>query len=529
VNQPQTTGQILYNRYRIVRLMGQGGFGAVYRAWDLNLQKPVALKQNLDVSREAERQFFQEASILSQLVHPNLPRVTDHFSLPGQGQFLVMDFVEGEDMQTMIDCTGGPLPEAQVLNWISQICDALDYLHSQNPPIIHRDIKPANVRVTPDGRAMLVDFGIAKVFDPHRKTTLGARAVTPGYSPIEQYGQGSTDARTDIYALAGTLYTALTGEVPLESIQRAAQDMLQPPHLLNPQISPPVEGAILTGLNLNPGDRFQTAREFKNALSQKQVISPTAVMQKAAPVVVAQTSVIPQVQPSYPLQSQPSVPLPGTMGLSGDAGQRGAKLPGWTWLLVGAGGVAALLVILALFLVINGPGIDGSSVNGTSLALQQTMNSMTGTAMSHGAILPTATRGVVAPPPTQIQPLATQVQQQGASRPTPQSPPTRPPAPTSPPSPTPVPPEPIFTANQDMYCRGGPGTEYEAHYSVKPGQALPVLARWENGWLLLGINEPEKTRTRCCWVGANGTLNVSLSSIPLIDYLPDRINCPLNP
>lgn len=525
MNQPQTTGQILNNRYRIVRLMGQGGFGAVYRAWDLNLQKPVALKQNLDTSREAERQFFQEASILSQLAHPNLPRVTDYFSVPGQGQFLVMDFVEGEDMQTMIDRAADPLPEAQALNWITQICDALDYLHHQNPPIIHRDIKPANVRITPDGCAMLVDFGIAKVFDAHRKTTLGARAITPGYSPIEQYGQGSTDARTDIYALAGTLYAALTGEVPLESIQRAAQDTLQPPHLLNPQISPSVEGAIMTALNLYPNSRYQSAQDFKNALSQKVMIAPTAVMQAAAiRSAVAPTSFIPQAQPPRPLQPPISLPLPGPTG------QSKAHSPGWVWLLLGAGGAMALLVILMLFLFLIRPGVSGPNVSGTALALQQTMDAMTRTALSRAAVQPSivppvATQVQVVSYPTQIQPVFTQTQLQIAPPPTHLSLPTQPALP----SPTPVPPEPIFTASQDMYCRSGPGSDYEAHYSVKVGQALSVLARWENGWLLLGINDPAKTRTRCCWVGADGALNVSLSSIPLIDYLPDRINCPLNP
>ncbi len=191
-----TTGMVLNNRYRIVKLLAQGGFGAVYRAWDLNLKIACALKENLSVTPDAQKQFDREATLLASLQHPNLPRVTDHFSIPGQGQYLVMDFVEGEDLQQILDRTRTPIPEHQALAWVDQVCDALSYLHTHYPPIIHRDIKPANIKITPQGRAILVDFGIAKALAPNAKTTQGARAITPGYSPPEQYGQGSTDDRS---------------------------------------------------------------------------------------------------------------------------------------------------------------------------------------------------------------------------------------------------------------------------------------------------------------------------------------------
>ena len=213
---------------------------------------PRALKENLDTSPEAQKQFEREAQILAKLNHPNLPNVIDHFILQGQGQYLVMDFVDGEDLQEKLDEHGGPLHENQVLPWIEQICDALEYLHSQNPPIIHRDIKPANIKITPVGKAMLVDFGIAKVYAPHLSTTLGARAVTPGYSPHEQYGQGSTDARTDIYALGATLYTMLTGLQPIESIQRMVRDPLMPPRQVNTQISPNLAESIRQAMQMDP-------------------------------------------------------------------------------------------------------------------------------------------------------------------------------------------------------------------------------------------------------------------------------------
>jgi serine/threonine-protein kinase len=261
-----TTGQVLNNRYRIVRLLGSGGFGAVYRAWDLNLSAPCAVKENFDVSPDAARQFAREASILANLHHPNLPRVTDHFSIPGQGQYLVMDYVEGQDVNEICLASSGPLPEAQVLDIARQVCDALEYLHTRTPPIVHRDIKPANIRVRTDGLVMLVDFGIAKFYDPSMRTTMGARAVTPGYSPFEQYGQKPTDARTDIYALGATLYTLLTGHEPIESIERVSGSELPPIRALNPQVSSNTEQAILKAMEIFPQNRFQTAREFSAAL-----------------------------------------------------------------------------------------------------------------------------------------------------------------------------------------------------------------------------------------------------------------------
>ena len=213
-------GQVIKNRYRIVGLLGKGGFGAVYRAWDLVLKTPCALKENLDVTPEAQQQFAEEAVILANLLHPNLPRVTNHFVISGQGQYLVMDYVDGEDLQTKLDKAKEPLSESDVLPWIQQVCDALKYLHTQNPPIVHRDIKPANIKINKEVQAILVDFGIAKIYRTQQKTALGARAVSQGYSPPEQYGSGTTDPRTDIYALGATMYTLLTGNVPPESVDR---------------------------------------------------------------------------------------------------------------------------------------------------------------------------------------------------------------------------------------------------------------------------------------------------------------------
>ncbi len=241
-------GQVLNSRYQIVRLLGQGGFGAVYQAWDLNLKVPCAVKENFETSPSAMRQFEREASMLAMLRHPNLPRVTDHFFIEGQGQYLVMDYIEGEDLRTILEREKKPLPEKQVTGWLVDICDALSYLHAQPVPVIHRDIKPANIKITSDGKAMLVDFGIAKAYSPESRTTQGARALTPGYSPFEQYGQAPTDARSDIYALGATAYDVLTGQAPPESIARmagtrAASAALAQPGYFSPDGSRHFEGA----------------------------------------------------------------------------------------------------------------------------------------------------------------------------------------------------------------------------------------------------------------------------------------------
>jgi len=261
-----SVGQVLENRYRVVSLLGQGGMGAVYRAWDLNLRVPVALKENLDLSLVSQQQFEREALLLAQLNHPNLPRVTNHFVIPGQGQYLVMEFIEGQDLQQWLD-QRGKLTEAEAVPIVGQIASALAYLHSRPEPVIHRDVKPANIKITPDNRAVLVDFGIAKQYTPQGHTTRGAQAITPGFSPPEQYGLGTTDARSDIYAVGATLYALLTGETPVESVSRLAGATLpRPAHL-----TPSVARAILQAMEMEPQNRFQNAMAFAMALSSQVV------------------------------------------------------------------------------------------------------------------------------------------------------------------------------------------------------------------------------------------------------------------
>ena len=257
---------LLHKRYQIRENLGQGGMGSVYHAIDENLSVDVAVKENLFTTEEYARQFRLEAVILANIRHPNLPRVSDHFVIAGEGQYLVMDFIPGEDLRQRMERVG-ILPEDEVILVGAAMCDALSYLHARKPPILHRDIKPGNVKISPDGHIFLVDFGLAKVYQGNQATTTGARAMTPGYSPPEQYGTARTDTRTDIYSLGATLYAALTGVIPEDGLARAMDNaQLTPLRKRNPEVSRHLAVAIEKAMEVDPSDRFQSADDFKIAL-----------------------------------------------------------------------------------------------------------------------------------------------------------------------------------------------------------------------------------------------------------------------
>jgi len=263
---PLETDAILNNRYRIVEILGQGGMGSIYRAIDENLGVEVAVKENFFTTEDYARQFRREATILAGLRHPNLPRVTDHFVIEGQGQYLVMDYIAGEDLRQRMDRLG-TLPEEEVVKIGAAICDALSYLSACSPPVVHRDIKPGNVKIDPQGQIFLVDFGLAKIMFGSQLTTTGARAMTPGYSPPEQYGSARTDQRSDLYSLGATLYAALTGYVPEDALNRAIdQAQLTPIRKLNPRTPRRLAQVIEKSMEIRAEDRYQTADKFKEAL-----------------------------------------------------------------------------------------------------------------------------------------------------------------------------------------------------------------------------------------------------------------------
>ena len=277
-------GSVLAERYRILRVLGQGGMGAVYLATDESLGLPCAVKENLNLSPDSERLFRREATLLASLRHRHLPRVTNHFVLDNQ-QYLVMDYVEGEDLKQRFE-RQGPLPEPLVRQWAEQLCDALAYLHGLNPPVIHRDIKPANIKLTPSGEVMLVDFGVARptTTAPDHHTATNTLAFTPGFTPPEQYGLGRTDARADQYALAATLYNLLTGQAPPDSVERLLGNVaLIAPNALRPELSPGLVAALTRALAVQPEDRFASVTAFRAALSAPAPAAPAAPTPKFDP------------------------------------------------------------------------------------------------------------------------------------------------------------------------------------------------------------------------------------------------------
>lgn len=275
---------VLRNRYEILELVGQGGMGAVYRASDRRLEGRVCAVKEIhpqlsDVSsteielEQLTEQFRTEASILARLDHPNLPKVSDYFA-NGSREYLVMDFVEGRDLSELLQEAQRRnefLPEADIMLWTAQLLDALEYLHSQDPPVLHRDIKPSNIKVTPRGDIKLVDFGLVKVLyqDDSRTVTVMHGRGTAAYTPLEQYGGDTTftDARSDIYSLGATLYHLLSGEIPVAARERFLQPgVLASLRELNPNVSPRLERAIFYALGMHPNERPNTVRDFRELI-----------------------------------------------------------------------------------------------------------------------------------------------------------------------------------------------------------------------------------------------------------------------
>ncbi|MBN1485286.1 MAG: serine/threonine protein kinase [Chloroflexia bacterium] len=314
------TGTVIKGRYRIARLLGAGGMGAVYRAWDLNLQIAVALKEMLpqpDMDQQAlaklKEQFRCEARILAELSrpgHPNLVRVTDSFE-EGGNAYLIMDFVDGQSLDEKIEQFGA-LPLEQVQEWLQQLLGALHYCHQRG--VLHRDIKPANIIIRPDGQAVLVDFGLVKLWDPSNPETQTViqGSGTPEYAPLEQYdlAHGYTDPRSDIYGLGATFYHALTGQAPPSATWRAVEsNYLTPLRQINPQVSSRMEAVILKAMALQPSERFQTMPEMAQALHSKKAVRVKTRPPKKAQAREkrpSQSTVPPPQKQSRPAAKQPA-------------------------------------------------------------------------------------------------------------------------------------------------------------------------------------------------------------------------------
>ncbi len=274
------TGDRLSGRYVIERPLGQGGMAAVHLARMEALgNKPVAIKEMFpqensspEQNKRAAAQFRQEASFLANLDHPNLVAVTDYFQESGRS-YLVMSYVKGRTLSEELHDRQGPFPVPQVLEWAKQLTAVLGYLHSQNPPILFRDLKPSNIMLDESGTIRLIDFGIARAFDPGTETATFLQGIgSAGYSPIEQYqGAGSTDPRSDIYSLGATLYHLLTNTLPKSPVELISQGtQLAAPTALNPAISPGLETCILKMMGLRKEQRQLTMSEVQKDLEQAE-------------------------------------------------------------------------------------------------------------------------------------------------------------------------------------------------------------------------------------------------------------------
>ncbi len=269
-----TEGTILQGRYRIVRQLGQGGMGAVYEAVDERLDTIVALKETLFADEKLRKQFEREARLLARLHHPALPRVSDHFN-EGDGQFLVMQYIAGVDLAEMLADRKSAFPEEDVIRWADQLCDALDYLHTQDPQIIHRDIKPQNLKLTGRGQIVLLDFVLAKGSAGQMTAVTTSASIfgyTPNYAPLEQVQGMGTDPRSDIYALGATLFHLLTNVKPPDALSRASAivnglpDPLPPANHVNAAVSAAVANVLGKAMSQKRDDRFATASAMREAM-----------------------------------------------------------------------------------------------------------------------------------------------------------------------------------------------------------------------------------------------------------------------
>lgn len=250
--------------------------GTVYEAVDERLDSRVALKETLFTDERLRKQFEREARLLARMHHQALPRVSDHFS-EGEGQFLIMQFIPGDDLAEKFAQRRSPFPASDVMTWADQLLDALDYLHTQEPSIIHRDIKPQNLKVTARGQVILLDFGLAKgqSSEISRVTTSASIfGYTPNYAPLEQIQGLGTDARSDLYALAATLYNLVTGVKPPDALTRAAAlvngqpDPLKPAHEINGAITHGLSTVLERAMAQNRDQRYRDAAEMRRALQQ---------------------------------------------------------------------------------------------------------------------------------------------------------------------------------------------------------------------------------------------------------------------
>lgn len=363
-----TLNTVLQNRYRIIRQLGQGGMGTVYEARDERLDTTVALKESHFTDERLGKQFEREARLLAKLRHPAMTRVIDHFT-EGNGQFLVMDFIAGEDLWKTLQRNDRAFPVDKVLEWADQLLDALNYLHNQEPPIIHRDIKPQNLKLSNTGQIILLDFGLAKGFAgqiSHVTTSGSIFGYTPNYAPLEQIQGTGTDPRSDLYSLAATLYHLMTGIMPSDVLTRLTSttdgqpDPLRSAHEVNPQVSADVAAVLNRAMAIGRNQRPVSAAGMRKALLiarqlPQTVMSPTMKVDAYRLPVSSETQ---HVTP--PLAQATRFPAPHGQTPPQDIVSQPAQLRrGWIWV----GLVAIVFVVIVGLAIATNLGVWSSKEN----------------------------------------------------------------------------------------------------------------------------------------------------------------------
>jgi hypothetical protein len=324
MTQPLAIGTVLKNQYRIVRLVGGGGMAWVYQVEELppGSGKLWALKELRPQTQDsaeratARKLFEQEARLLRDLDQINIPKIADFFEEGGRA-CLVMEFIWGESLEKRLEATNAPLLETDVLKWALQLCEALNYLHTRQPPIIFRDIKPSNVMVTNTGLVKLIDFGIARTYKVGKKRDTVAMG-SENYAAPEQWGKGQTDARSDIYGLGATMYHLLANMAPTPAFLPSEP---LPLGNYNRALSRDTIRLIEKAMARQPEARFQSAMEMRQALlaalpepyvapvfpvaprparQPAPVASPGGAQARPAPQAKPQAGPVPMAQPARP-------------------------------------------------------------------------------------------------------------------------------------------------------------------------------------------------------------------------------------